>query len=147
MKNYRKAILITGVVLVALTLGFFGLRGFVRKIYTSTDCDWANIDHIEMRAGVNIPYTKNYDCHYDAAAKTRTVRFEFDTTRFDIDVYLEKNRFAKIDRIPANLAMAFPEKHDTASLYWREGDRQDTAYQMLYDKKTSQLYVYLKYKT
>lgn len=130
--------------------GFFGLRTFVRNIYDSRDCEWANIDHIEIRAKVNIPETKGNTCNYDDDKKVRTVVFDLDDTAFDMKEYSGKHGYSAITELPANLYELDPNApkfEDRTALFWREGDTETTTYKMLLDAKHAKLWVYLKYKS
>ena len=51
-----------------------GCKSLVKTIYQSMDCDQFNIDHIELRTGIDVPKIRRKYCQLKDS--TRTVEFE-----------------------------------------------------------------------
>ena len=61
--------------IVGLPLLFMvGFKSLVKTIYHSMDCDQFNIDHIELRTGIDVPKIRRKYCQLKDS--TRTVEFE-----------------------------------------------------------------------
>lgn len=70
-----KTILILLGAIVGLPLLFMvGCKSLVKTIYQSMDCDQFNIDHIELRTGIDVPKIKRKYCQLNDSS--RTVEFE-----------------------------------------------------------------------
>lgn len=145
----KKIIIVGGIAVFALLgLGFFGLVSFTEKIANSRDCESFNVDHIEVRAKVNIPPVLDADCNYDADKKRKTTVFILNKQVFDIVEYSQLHDFRKTDSVPANFrdfdadgisALKNPK------LFLREGKTQTNSYSMLLDTQSGKLWVDLRY--
>jgi len=62
-------------------------------IYHKMDCQQFNIDHIEVRTGIDIPKTTFANCEMDEHQSYRKATFTIDSTRVDIADWLVKNKF------------------------------------------------------
>lgn len=147
-----KAILITGIIIIPLVgFAYVGLRSFTKSIMNSRDCEWANIDNIEMRTQTDIPATIHCDCNYDAVEEAKKVVFTLDKKNLDLAEYATKNRFKKAtetENLPLSV-FAFEKNplafEDTKSLYFRQGETKWESYQLILNAETGKLWVYLKY--
>ena len=101
-----KNIFILFAVIIGLPLLFMaGCKSVVKTIYNSMDCDQFNIDHIELRTGIDVPKVKRYSCHLDDTS--RRVAFEvllnpselseYSTKYFEWDSTLFKAKGQRID--------------------------------------------------
>lgn len=145
----KKLLLLTIAIIVAIIcLGFLGVRTFAQKVVNNRDCEWANIDHIEMRARVNIPPVSYVDCDYDKASKRKTTVFTLNKSLFDVEEYSLEHGFKRIDAAPENFGDFDKEgiAHAAASdLFYREGQTETNSYKMLLDTKNGKLWVDLQY--
>lgn len=145
----KKILLLAIAIIVALVcLGFLGVRTFAQKVTNNRDCEWANIDHIEMRAAVNIPPVSYADCDYDETSKRKTTVFTLNKNLFDIEEYSLEYGFKRIAAAPENFCDFDKEgiAHAAASdLFYREGQTETNSYKMLLDAKNGKLWVDLQY--
>ena len=84
----RNLFYIMGSLTVLSFLFVQGCRGLKRTIYSSMDCDQFNIDHIELRTGINIPKIKRLHC--EIQNNTRKVGFLLRKTGSDEIEYAKK---------------------------------------------------------
>lgn len=125
MKKLLIVILIS--VLIIMTLyGLLHLYG--RQIYNTKSCELYNIDNIELRTGVDIPEVISTDCKCEN--NTKVSKFILDTAQVDLDRYISRNDFKRID-----------------SLYVKENDTKTSKYRVVFNKTTAELIVNLTYKT
>lgn len=145
----KKILLLTVTIIVALIcLGFLGVRTFVQQVADNRDCEWANVDHIEMRAVVNIPPVKNFDCDYQPDLNRKTTVFELDLSKFDVSDYVSKFGYRNVVSVPENFSEFDSngvEKADVSSLFYREGTTETNSYKILLDAKSGKLWVDLQY--
>ncbi|RZJ70936.1 hypothetical protein [Flavobacterium sp.] len=146
--NTKKLLLLTLAILISVvSLAFLGVKTFVTTVADSRDCDWANIDHIEMRAAVDIPPVLDSECDYNPARKRKTTIFTLDKEKFDVSGYSKKFGYEKVDLAPKNFfdfdgAIA---SLDAPQFYVRKGKTETTAYHMLFDANSGKLWVDLQY--
>lgn len=86
-----KGLLVIGAVIL---LAGLGCRQLTTRIYASMDCNQFNIDHIELRTGIDIPSVLGSDCSLDA--DVRKVRFEL-SRGVDMDRYAGRNAFIDLE--------------------------------------------------
>ncbi|MBD3582448.1 hypothetical protein [Flavobacterium selenitireducens] len=147
--NTKKILLLTAAIIVAiLSLAFFAVKNVVENIASNNDCGMFNLDHIEMRAAVDIPSNKTVNCNYDELKKRNTTIFDLDKQTVDLGEYIRKFDFKQVAAAPANFAEFDARGVSGASrstLYLRQGQTPTTAYQMLLDTKSGRLWVDLHY--
>lgn len=147
MEAKKITLLVIAIVAAIVCLGFMGIRAFTTKVMNSRDCEWANIDNIEMRIKVDVPATLDCNCNYVEATDTKTSTFTLDTEDLDFAGYAKKNSFVKMkpgEKVPEGF-FANNEFGNTESLYYREGATKWEKYKMVLDPKNGKLWVYLKY--
>ena len=84
----RNLYIFIGAVIGCSLLFMVGCKTLVKSIYFSMDCDRFNIDHIELRTGIDIPQiTRNY-C--ELSDEKRTVSFQLLKTGTDKAEYAQK---------------------------------------------------------
>ena len=132
--------------------GYFGLREFVRSIYRQRDCEWANIDNIEMHAEVDIPDISYCDCRYDARANVKRAFFIIDKTKVDVNRYISDNGFMKHAASSGFTLSGFLKNDQTpadlrglGSLYFKEGRYKEETWKLLLDRQSGKLWVTLNY--
>jgi hypothetical protein len=148
--NTKKLILLTITIIAAMIcLGYVGLQSFGKKLYDSRDCEWGNIDNIELHTRTDIPATKNTDCSYDTILKAKKVVFTLDKNNMDMQEYISESKFTKAvskDSLPLkdirpfeNNPIAFATIGD---LYYKK----ESHYSMILDSKSYKLWIYLAYE-
>ena len=125
--NARKVIIITSLTILVPLLLMKGCQSFARTMYNSMDCNQFNIDHIELRTGIDVPQIKRNYC--ELTDTSRTVSFQRLKTGKDKKAYAEKYfRWSK------------------GSLFVQEGSNSDTRWSAQLDTVTSELVFKLHYK-
>lgn len=90
----KKRSFITLAIVFLLALGLVqGYNRLSQHIYNSMDCEGSNIDHIELRTGLNIPAVSNAVCEFDELQQKRISKFTLALAPADIDKYLSTNHF------------------------------------------------------
>lgn len=143
----KKVIIITiCCVMAIICLGFVGLRSFVISIYQSQNCEWANIDNIEMRAMVDVPKIESSECEYDSIDKTKKAVFVLDK-HLNIQEYIAKNKLTKLSEAEklASFDLIPEEIEATETYYFREKTTERESYKILLDSKSRKLWIDLKY--
>lgn len=125
--NARKVIIITSLTILVPLLLMKGCQSFARTIYNSMDCNQFNIDHIELRTGIDVPQIKRNYC--ELTDTSRTVSFQLLKTGIDKKAYAEKYF-----------------QWSEGSLFVREGSNSDTRWSARLDTVTSELVFKLHYK-
>lgn len=154
----KKALTITAIVLGGLVLlggmAYFGLRGTVRYIIAQRDCSWFIIDNIELHTRINIPDLKgDMDCTYNKEQNAKTARFEINTEDVDMDNYISRNEFRKIQSladVPLDELLSKEQSLQRAmgspDLYYTSGAHKGETWQGILDKTTGTLWVLLRYR-
>ena len=97
----KKTVKITTIVLVSIlalgALGYGGLYLLVRTIHNQRSCVLYNIDNIEVHTGIDIPKIESFDCEYSKEQNTKMTRFDIDKAAVNIDRYIERNEFQKLE--------------------------------------------------
>ena len=121
-----KTILILIGAIIGLPLLFMvGCKSLVNNIYQSMDCDQFNIDHIELRTGIDVPKIERKYCQLNDS--TRTVEFEVLLNSKELKSYSAK--YFNWD----------------APLFTAEGGRSDTKWQASLDTSTRALIFNIHY--
>ena len=92
----KRNLLITLVVITFLSLAFFGFKTFVTSIYNQRDCEFANIDNIEVNVGIDIPSIESTACNYNEIKNQKSVYFKFDK-EVNIQDYYTSNHFKNLE--------------------------------------------------
>ena len=145
MKLKNILILAVCFVIAVVCLGYIGIRSFTKNIYNSQNCEWANIDNIEMRAMVDIPKIESSKCNYDTISKTKKVLFVLDK-ELNTEDYISKNKLQKLVS-PKSLSSfnLKPEEITPETFYIREKTTEWESYKILLDSKSRKLWIDLKY--
>lgn len=123
----RKAIIITGI-LILCGISFVGaVHLFGRYIYNTRSCKAFNIDNIELRTGVNIPKVTSTECQ--CTNDTKVSKFIIDTEQLDVNDYIKRNNLKFVE-----------------NLYIKENDNENSTYKVVFNKETAELIVNLTYK-
>ena len=148
----KKNLLITLVVVAFLSLVLFGFKSFISAINNQRDCEFANIDNIEMNVGINIPAIESSDCNYDEAKKEKSVYFKFDK-EVNIKEYCNSNKFSKLqtvnleDYLDLNyVGNSDPLKEGTDNFYCKTEKRYSNNYHAILNIDTKELWIVISYK-
>ena len=146
MKSKYILLGISGFLLIALVL-IIGLRTLVMSIANQRTCEWANIDNIELNAGIDVPSIIDSDCEYLKAINTKKAYFEFDLADFDADRYIEVNKLKKLNsKCPE---IDFVNLHTDSlkfdMLYYKSRNGIKSTSYALFDKNKGQLWISIQY--
>ena len=125
--NARKVMFIIAITILIPLLLVEGCQSITQTIYDSMDCNQFNIDHIELRTGIDVPQIKRNYC--ELTDTSRTVSFQLLKTGKDKKAYAEKYF-----------------KWSNGSDYTQEGSNSDTRWTARLDTVTSELVFKLHYK-
>lgn len=154
MKRVKKNIIITlTTVILVGGLIILGVYGFVRLISNQRNCEWANIDNIEIHAHIDIPKIKNYDCEYLEKENIKISCFDILTEKVDMDRYIQRNLLKKLE---SQEAVEFDDLlrnrsninilKDSSDFYYRIGSDKGESWQIILNHTTGRLCVLIKYK-
>ena len=121
----KKLLILLGFVVGLPLLFMAGCKTLTSTIYQSMDCDQFNIDHIELRTGIDVPKIKRKYCHLNDS--TRTVEFEVLLNAEELDAYSAK--YFNWD----------------STLFVAKGQRSDTKWRALLDTSSRALIFNLYY--
>jgi hypothetical protein len=121
----KKLLILLGFVVGLPLLFMAGCKTLTSTIYQSMDCDQFNIDHIELRTGIDVPKVKRKNCQLNDS--TRTVEFEVLLNAEELDAYSAK----------------YFEWN--APVFTAEGERSDTRWQASLDTSSRALIFHLYY--
>ncbi len=148
----KRNLLIALVVIAFLSLALFGFKSFISSINSQRDCEFANIDNIEMNVGINIPSIENSECNYDKAKKEKSVYFKFDKD-INIHEYCNSNKFLKLqtsnleDYLDFNyVGNSFPLKEGTDNFYFKRETRYSNNYHAILNADTKELWIVISFK-
>jgi len=125
-RETRKSLLIMLVCVIAVPILLFkGCTGLGKTIYTSMDCDRFNIDHIEMRTGIDIQQIERSYCRL--SNDKREVSFQ--------------------SLKDGASELAYAQKYFTwdGATFTASGSNPDTKWQASLDTVTNELYFKLNY--
>ena len=148
----KRNILITLVVITFLSLAFFGFKTFVTSIYNKRDCEFANIDNIEVNVGIDIPSIENTSCNYDEFKNQKSVYFKFDK-KVNIQDYCKSyhfknmkssdlDKFKYLDFVGSNL----PFKDEFNNYYCKSENRRSYSYNAILNVETKELWIVISFK-
>jgi len=115
----KKILILLGFIVGLPLLFMAGCKTLTSTIYKSMDCDQFNIDHIELRTGIDVPKIKRKHCQLNDSR--RTVEFEVLLNSDELKSYSTK--YFNWD----------------APLFTAEGRRSDTEWQARLDTSTRAL--------
>lgn len=145
MKLKNILILAVCFVIAVVCLGYVGIRSFTKNIYNSQNCEWANIDNIEMRAMVDVPKIESSECNYDTLSKTKKVLFILDK-ELNVEEYITKNKLQKLNETEKVTSFHLKsEEINTETFYFREKTTEWESYKIVLDSKSRKLWIELKY--
>jgi hypothetical protein len=148
----KRNLLITLVVIAFLSLAFFGFKTFITSIYNQRDCEFANIDNIEVNVGIDIPSIESTICNYDEIKNQKSVYFKFDK-KVNIQDYCKSNtfkilqpsdldKFKDLDFVGNN----HPFKDESQNYYFKSENRRSNSFHAILNVVTKELWIVISYK-
>ena len=148
----KRNLLITLVVITFLSLAFFGFKTFVTSIYNQRDCEFANIDNIEVNVGIDIPSIENTSCNYDEFKNQKSVYFKFDK-EVNIQDYYTSNHFKNLEYSDLvkfkNLDFVGnkrPFNDGLNNYYYKSEMRRSNSYHAILNFDTKELWIVISFK-
>ena len=140
-------------IVVVVGGGFLLFTSFLNNVYESRDCEWANIDHVEMYIQMDIPNVGSSECDYNPETQTRLVKFQFDMHPKAVLNYPVKNKSSQLTTHdkpdfnqyiqPSDLLV---EHQQQGLLFSKTGESEKAKWSTLYDKELGTLWVRIDYK-
>jgi hypothetical protein len=147
----KRNLLITLFVVTFLSLAFFGFKTFISSIYNQRDCDFANIDNIEVNVGIDIPSIENTSCNYDELKNQKSVYFKFDK-KVNIEEYCKSYSFNKLHSAKLNsyknldfVGSNLPFKDESKNYYFKNENRRSNSYNAILDIETKELWIVISF--
>lgn len=148
----KRNLLITLFVITFLSLVFFGFKTLISSIYNQRDCEFANIDNIEVNVGIDIPSIENTSCNYDELKNQKSVYFKFDK-KVNIQDYCKSNtfkilqpsgldKFKNLNFVGNNL----PFKDEYNNYYFKSENRRSNSYNAILNVDTKELWIVISFK-
>ena len=148
----KRNLFITLVVIVFMSIVFFSFKTFISTINNQRDCEFANIDNIEMNVGINIPSIESSNCNYDDVKKEKSVYFKFDKD-VNIHEYCNSNKFSKLqtanfeDYLDLNyVGNSYPLKEGKDNFYFKKETRYSNNYHAILNVDTKELWIVISFK-
>lgn len=148
----KRNLLITLVVITFLSLAFFGFKTFITSIYNQRDCEFANIDNIEVNVGIDIPSIESTICNYDEIKNQKSVYFKLDkkvniqdyckSNTFKILQPSDFNKFKNLDFVGNNN----PFNDKTKNYYFKSENRRSNSYNAILNVDTNELWIVISFK-
>lgn len=160
MKPWQKTTLWVLIPIVCIgILCFGGCVCLVKAMINSNSCTQFNIDNIETRTPIGIPKihsdTDCFSCIMDKVANTKTNYFKIRTDVVDMDRYIKGNSFIPLNELNLDLSVfgkltktpdITPENMQHFYYSIGVGKRELTDWLAILDKKSGDIWVYMKYK-
>ena len=148
----KRNLLITLVVITFLSLAFFGFKTFVTSIYNQRDCEFANIDNIEVNVGIDIPSIENTSCNYDEFKNQKSVYFKL-VNEINIQEYCKSNKFKKIQSSDLEkyknsdfVGNNRPFNDELENYYYKSEIRRSNSYHAILNVDTKELWIVISFK-
>ncbi len=148
----KRNLLITLVLITFLSLAFFGFKTFVTSIYNKRDCEFANIDNIEVNVGIDIPSIENTSCNYDEFKNQKSVYFKL-VNEINIQEYCKSNKFKKIQSSDLEkyknsdfVGNNRPFNDELENYYYKSEIRRSNSYHAILNVDTKELWIVISFK-
>lgn len=138
--------------IAVLGILFLILLSFVNTIRKERNCEFANIDNIEINTGIDIPEIITSDCNYDEDFNLKYAYFKL--KELDKTDYILRNRFEKfqtISHLNIGKDSILLDKINTieANLehsHFVSNHRSDNNNVVVFNSKTNELWVVIHFK-
>ena len=148
----KRNLLIALVVIVFMSIVFFSFKTFILTINNQRNCEFANIDNIEINVGINIPSVESSNCNYDEVKNEKSVYFKFDKD-VNINEYCSLNKFSKLktSNLEDYLDLNYtgnnnPFKKGIDNFYSKSEARYSNNYHAILNAKTKELWIVISFK-
>jgi hypothetical protein len=139
-----------GILALLALIAYFALQLFGWRIYKQRNCEWANIDNIELHTHTNIPDINECSCNYDKTLNTKKSTFDVNMEKVDIAEYIRKGEFKPVQSESfLNHFKTF--QNDTINLekmnefYFKESNNKNEDWKILLNKTSGRLWIILHY--
>lgn len=148
-----KKLIITPLIILATFAGVYVLlQLFAYLIFTSRDCNWANIDHVELHIKADILNVGDTKCDYDPVENVRLVRFDFDVHPKAATSYAQKHDMNLLQnnadfQINSFLSInkEVVDNIEQNKVFVKSGKSKYSKWYMVYDEILSVLWVRIEY--
>ena len=148
----KRNLLIALVVITFLSLALFGFKTFIASIYNQRDCEFANIDNIEVNIGIDIPSIESTTCNYDEIKNQKSVYFKLDK-EVNIQDYYTSNHFKNVqssDLVKFKDLDFVGNKHPFNdgfnNYYYKSEMRRSNSYHAILNVDTKELWIVISFK-
>ena len=148
----KRNLLIALVVITFLSLALFGFKTFIASIYNQRDCEFANIDNIEVNIGIDIPSIESTTCNYDEIKNQKSVYFKLDK-EVNIQDYYTSNHFKNVqssDLVKFNeldfVGNKRPFNDGLNNYYYKSEMRRSNSYHAILNVDTKELWIVISFK-
>ena len=148
----KRNLLIALVVIAFLSLALFGFKTFIASIYNQRDCEFANIDNIEVNTGIDIPSIESTTCNYDEIKNQKSVYFKFDK-EVNIQDYYTSNHFKNLEYSDLvkfkNLDFVGnkrPFNDGLNNYYYKNEMRRSNSFYAILNADTKELWIVISFK-
>ena len=148
----KRNLLITLVVIAFLSVALFGFKTFISSINSQRDCEFANIDNIEMNVGIDIPSIESTTCDYDEFKNQKSVYFKLDK-KVNIQEYCKSNKFKKLqssDLVKFNeldfVGNKRPFNDGFNNYYYKSEMKRSNSYHAILNVNTQELWIVISFK-
>ncbi len=147
MKTRYLILLILCIIIALGTLGFVGVRTFVKKIYNNKDCEFALIDHFEIRTSIDIPKSTKIFCNYNELTNTKIAVFKIEDLNFDVEQFTTNNHLANLSDKNLLKSEKFSnfQFSDNDEIYFRSNSTESGIYDIIFNASNLNLYIQYKY--
>ena len=148
----KRNLLIALVVITFLSLALFGFKTFIASIYNQRDCEFANIDNIEVNIGIDIPSIESTTCNYDEIKNQKSVYFKLDK-EVNIQDYYTSNHFKNVqssDLVKFKeldfVGNKRPFNDGSNNYYYKNEMRRSNSYHAILNVDTKELWIVISFK-
>ena len=148
----KRNLLIALVVIAFLSLALFGFKTFITSIYNQRDCEFANIDNIEVNTGIDIPSIESTTCNYDEIKNQKSVYFKLDK-EVNIQDYYTSNHFKNVqssDLVKFNeldfVGNKRPFNDGLNNYYYKSEMRRSNSFYAILNADTKELWIVISFK-
>ncbi|MEZ4853710.1 hypothetical protein [Flavobacterium sp.] len=148
----KKIVIIVLVVVFLFTAFIFGFKLLVTTIVNQRNCEFANIDNVEVNVGVNIPKIEVSQCNYDESLNLKSVYFKFKEQ--NSQDYITTFKFKKVknlndlekDNLQYFLGNFSSLYKNLDSLYIKKGNRKNNSHVAVYNAYTNEFWAVIHFK-
>ena len=148
----KRNLLIALAVITFLSLALFGFKTFITSIYNQRDCEFANIDNIEVNIGIDIPSIESTTCNYDEIKNQKSVYFKF-VKEVNIQDYYTSYHFKNVQSTDLDkfkdlnfVGNKRPFNDGFNNYYFKSEMRRSNFYHAILNVDTKELWIVISFK-